>query len=351
MDDVGHRRGGQLVKRMYRPRILGCLLGFVCVFGVLWNSHINPLWWPLVGFHAFIWPHVAFFIALRAQSPFLAEHRNLLIDSLFGGIWVALMQFNLLPSLVLLVMLSMSNISVAGLRWFMRGVLAQAVGAFIAVLLVGLHIQLFSSFQQILTTLPLVITYPLLIGLITYRLAMSLSEQNLQIKKLSVTDSLTGLSNRREFEHQFSKELARCRRLNSTAVLILLDIDHFKRINDQGGHASGDDALRLIAQKLTEQLRPMDVIGRIGGEEFAIILPDTNLPSGFITAERLRAEVSALQLPKAPYTCTISLGVAPLQADMANCNEWLAEADRALYQAKQQGRNQTVLAAAQSEPG
>ena len=155
-------------------------------------------------------------------------------------------------------------------------------------------------------------------------------------------DAMTGLSNRRGLEQGFGRILERCLAKNEPTCLIMADIDHFKKINDQYGHLVGDRVLVLVAQLLRETMRTIDKVARYGGEEFAIMLPDTDLQEATAIAERARAVISNAAITIAEsdslVSVTLSLGVAQMYAD-ESLDALLAKADKALYQAKKLGRN------------
>ncbi len=340
----GRHRGRRFARRLYLPRVLGLGLGFFCVAAVFWQQS-PPLWqWALLVFNGFAWPHVAYQLARRADQPYRAEFRNLMVDSAFGGFWVPLMQFNALPSVLILVMLNLDNIATGGLRFLWRGLLANAIGAALALLIVGVQWQPHSNMVVILACLPFLIAFPLSIGLITYRLANQLGEQKKQLEALSRTDGLTGLFNRAHWQNCLEAEFARSVRLGAPVALLMMDLDHFKSVNDRFGHAAGDEVLRRAADLLRANLRCVDVIGRYGGEEFAVILPHTHAAAAQVVAERLRRALSELQLPGIDSRFTLSVGVAPLLPGTGGVDVWLAQADAALYAAKQQGRDRVVLA-------
>lgn len=160
-------------------------------------------------------------------------------------------------------------------------------------------------------------------------------------------DYLTGLSNRRFFLEQGETELARAQRYGNTLSLFMLDIDHFKVINDTHGHKAGDLVLQRLSQIMRETLRTVDLIGRIGGEEFAVLLPETNLQAAFEVAERLREKIATSDVileGGLPLRFTVSIGITALQPHDTNLDILLNEADRALYRAKSAGRNQVCAA-------
>lgn len=161
-----------------------------------------------------------------------------------------------------------------------------------------------------------------------------------RLRVLATTDSLTGLANRHAFLVEADRAHSLARRLRQPISLMMVDIDHFKKLNDRHGHAVGDTALRVFAQAAQSHLRAHDMLGRLGGEEFAVLMPATNLADALEVAERLRMAVAAAQLDAdgAPYAMTVSIGVSGLAAD-ETVSAALQRADKALYAAKRLGRN------------
>ena len=165
--------------------------------------------------------------------------------------------------------------------------------------------------------------------------------------ELSSRDALTGLANRRAFDLALAREIDRVARSGEPALLLALDIDHFKRINDNHGHAAGDQVIRAVANALIDSVRPMDLVARIGGEEFAIILPNCPPAYGQMVAERIRAKVEQTPVTVArgqSLSVTISLGgsFAP-QWVRSSATLWIERADQQLYRAKNDGRNRASL--------
>ena len=152
------------------------------------------------------------------------------------------------------------------------------------------------------------------------------------------TDYLTGLANRRRFERQLEREVTRTLRYNHPFCLLLLDVDNFKRVNDTYGHDAGDEVIRHLATTLLAETRGIDLAARMGGEEFAVILPETNFERGAEVAERLRLAIGEMQVPTAGRI-TASFGVAAFPACAATWRELIAVSDAALYQAKRLGRD------------
>lgn len=166
-----------------------------------------------------------------------------------------------------------------------------------------------------------------------------------KLRQMLTTDHLTGASNRAHFFEVADRERERARRHHQPLSLIALDIDNFKLVNDTYGHGGGDEALKVIAGACMKLLRPSDLFARIGGEEFALLLPATELQEAGELAERLRFAIGAtsIKLAGASFRCTASIGCAAMTSQDSSVSGLLAAADRALYVAKRAGRNRVVL--------
>ena len=167
-----------------------------------------------------------------------------------------------------------------------------------------------------------------------------------ELRRLASIDELTGVANRRWFTAMASRELERCRRFNHQLALLMIDVDHFKRVNDTHGHAVGDEVLKAFTRVLEGNLRSVDLLGRLGGEEFAVVLPESDHNAATHTAERLRAAVESLAFPFEDGTTlkiTTSVGISILGTAGETLDSLLARADTALYTAKREGRNRVVV--------
>jgi len=172
-----------------------------------------------------------------------------------------------------------------------------------------------------------------------------------RVKQLAYLDGLTGIFNRRFFEMRITEEIERARRFETGLGVIMIDIDQFKRLNDEFGHLLGDEVLRQVSSILHRQLRKIDVVCRYGGEEFAILLPETNCQHTLGVAEKLRRMVEAWQFPGVPRPVTISAGTANYPEHGTTRDELVSAGDAGLYTAKQGGRNRVCLAAGTEREG
>ncbi|HEX8261800.1 MAG TPA: diguanylate cyclase [Allosphingosinicella sp.] len=173
------------------------------------------------------------------------------------------------------------------------------------------------------------------------------AEATAELQRIAATDALTGLWNRRHLLERMEAEIGRSRRAGRPLCLAILDVDHFKRVNDTHGHPAGDEVLRVLARRVRDAVRSSDVVGRMGGEEFAILMPETDRAQAQLVCERLRETVAArpVRLPSgADLAVTLSTGVA-LMAGGEAPDRLISRADSALYDAKAEGRNCVRLAA------
>lgn len=172
-----------------------------------------------------------------------------------------------------------------------------------------------------------------------------LEAANTRLQEVALYDGLSGLLNRRHWENCLEREFARHTRHNTPASLVLFDIDHFKKLNDNHGHRAGDEVIRQVAGVTRQLARESDYAGRYGGEEFVVLLPDTGLAGAGQFAERLRCSIEQLNIDYdgLMLNCTVSIGVACIQEDMPGYGMLIEEADRALYRSKAKGRNCTTL--------
>jgi diguanylate cyclase (GGDEF)-like protein len=201
--------------------------------------------------------------------------------------------------------------------------------------------------SKILLIVSAVLVLTMLIGIsyfLTWRLVEKLDSVQRRYAALISTDELTRLRNRRYVLRRLEEECERADRLGTPLSLMLIDLDHFKQVNDTFGHPFGDQVLRRVAARLKAGLRRYDVLGRIGGEEFLIISPGASLEEAAALAERLRAQVDTVTVIDGDKECsvTISIGVTSFSTMEGTPDILMRKADAALYRAKEQGRNRVV---------
>ncbi|WP_062379959.1 diguanylate cyclase [Pseudomonas abietaniphila] len=343
--NTSRHKGLSFARRMYVPRTVGLSIGFFTVAAAMYPSH-PPAWvWIAMILNGYGWSHLAYLLAKLSKNPYAAERRNLIYDSILGGFWAGAMGLNPLPTVTVLSMMAMNNIAAGGPRFFLVGCGAQITGA-----LVGGFIFLPELFPavtqvQVYASLPMLVIYPMAIGLVCYRVALQLSRSKKALEKLSTTDSLTGLMNHGAWKDLLTVEFNNCQTLNRQNSVALIDIDHFKNINDTYGHIIGDNVLKQLSSVLSAGLRESDLAGRYGGDEFCVILPDTTLAQATDVLERLRRTVHEHTHSVLPdLKVSLSIGIAPYGPHLTDASMWLHEADMALYDAKSTGRNRVTSA-------
>ncbi|MBT4518968.1 MAG: diguanylate cyclase [Halieaceae bacterium] len=184
----------------------------------------------------------------------------------------------------------------------------------------------------------------LIIGLRVYLISANLKKTHAKLYRQAHTDFLTGAYNRRHFLAHVASETTRSKRHKHPLSLLLIDIDHFKKVNDTYGHLTGDEVLAFLVSTVKETMRGNDMIARFGGEEFIILLPDTTKEGAIRFSDRLQNRLSLLEMKSVGgerFFFTISIGISEYKAEV-DINDWINQADSALYNAKQSGRNKSV---------
>ena len=177
------------------------------------------------------------------------------------------------------------------------------------------------------------------------KLVKRLNEAQTHLKQMAITDELTGLHNRRYIVERLEHEFHRSKRSGKPLSLIMLDVDHFKQINDAYGHLFGDVVLRVIGARIKTRLRRHDMLGRVGGEEFLVVCPDSSLEDSILVAERIRSAVHGEEISDGVHRVSVALsaGVTAQSDDDVSSDKTLSRADTALYKAKEEGRNRVVV--------
>ncbi|WP_166219250.1 diguanylate cyclase [Pseudomonas atagonensis] len=345
-------KGLSFARRIYLPRAIGLGVGFFSVAAALYPLNMPAWLWVLLVFNGFLWPHLAFQVSTRSAFPYQAERRNLLYDSLCGGFWTACFQFNPLTAVTILSMMTMNNVAAGGRRLFIFGALAQVAGVLLGGLLFGFKFSLSMTQTQVWACLPMLTLYPLALGMVCYQLAIKLAQHKRALSALSRTDSLTGLLNHGAWKDLLHLKFQQCRQHNTNAILALIDIDHFKVINDSYGHIVGDAVLQQLSRELKRLLDEYEMAGRYGGDEFCVILPNLPLSKAEALMEQLRQALDQYRHADVPQLrVSLSIGLARFQSSYSDAIAWLDDADKALYTAKHTGRNTISVALNHSATG
>lgn len=332
-----------LHRRTHRLRTLGMALGVLPVLVVLDEIDAGWMPWAWVLFCGLAWPQLAYLHAQCSRDPFAAELRNFMVDSAMVGTLIPLMQFNLLPSVALLAVTTADklNFGVRDLWW--RSLIGVAICLALTATLTGFAVRPASSMAVVLATLPIMVIHTLAVSLSSYRLIRRVQRQNLQLDELNRQDTLTGLGSRKHWQEQVAALLHRHHSQQQAATLLLVDVDHFKSINDRHGHAVGDDVLRGIAGVIRDAMPQGSHAGRLGGDEFALAVP-VAADAARQVAEGIRNGVDALAFAGLPaLRCSVSIGLAEPQPADADLRGWMEAADHALYRAKSAGRNRVSI--------
>jgi diguanylate cyclase len=351
-----------IVQMNHRNRSWCFLMLFVSLGTHMAHGGYGPLAWGLLALQFLVYPQLLYWRARRAASPKRAEMNNMVIDALFFGIWVAALEFPLWGTFILFTGATVNLTVFHGRKGFAQAIAFMLCGALPVIAITGFHLSPHTDWPATLVSVVSVSIFMLIIADGAYSRAIKLheareqlrlSEQALkqqlneihtlqaQLSEQANRDPLTGLYNRRFFGSTLARELARCQRERQPLSMILIDIDHFKSVNDAYGHQAGDEVLKELAAMLNEQARASDVVCRYGGEEFLILLPNMPRDVALKRAEQWRAAFAATTVlfEKARIQATLSVGIAIYPDHGESPEELIRSADRALYVAKTEGRN------------
>jgi len=332
----------KISKFIFPVRLVGFLSGALSLVPQLLNGGHWVAWCYLI-VCAIGWPLLAKYLAINHPKQHRAERKNLLGDAIVVGSWLPIAQFNPLTTTLFIAMGCMGAVGVGGLANLYRPLVMIAISAGVTSALIHPTLTSEVSSASVFAAIPLITFFPLMVGISTNELAKQLYRQHQRLVIISQTDDLSGLSTRRHWDSCANTLIEHYQRQRAEAAILLMDIDHFKSINDQYGHAVGDQVIIQVSNILRQSMRSTDVAGRYGGEEFALLLPNTNLQGAQHLAEQILQQVGSTTIwGELELRCTLSIGIAMLPATDADLQRWMRQADIAMYQAKELGRNQII---------
>lgn len=373
MNTIQPRRVDWIVRMNRQNRSLSFAMLFAIIGTHMAGQNQGPLAWILLTLQFLVYPQLMFWRARYARDARRAELHNMGVDSLLFGIWAAALGFPLWISFTLFTSVTINHAALRGLRGIAISGGAIVLGVTAAVAVTGLHLAPQMDLPATLLCIAGYSIYLLIVANVAYvrnrqlrdaREHLRLAEQarnaangalqqqldeihtlQAQLHEQANRDPLTGLYNRRYLDSTLERELARCKREGQPLSLILIDIDHFKQINDTYGHQAGDEVLKHLASMLSAQARAADVVCRYGGEEFLLLLPQMPLKNARERAEEWRSgfEASTTSLGEFRMQATLSIGIASYPGHGTSPQELIRCADRALYSAKATGRNRVLI--------
>lgn len=368
MDPANHHAPVHWAVRMnHKNRSINFVLVAV-IMGLHMSSQPHGLVaWTLLGLQFAIYPQLAYAVARRSHNPFQAEMRNMQFDALCFGMWSAGLLFPLWITFILLIACTVNLTLFGGARGMKQGLALFGAGALGAGAWQGYVLQTSTSPWVTGLSIVMVTGFLIFISLENHRRSMllhahkqslrrnetALTQQLQEIRDLHVKlhnqaihDALTGLHNRWYLNEMIEREIAQCVRNGQQMSFLLMDIDHFKQVNDTYGHQVGDDVLSQTASLLAGRIRSSDFLCRYGGEEFLLVLHGAGTDAAHAIAEELRTAYAATGLVSRQHTLykTLSIGHATLPENGTTSDALLQAADHALYRAKRDGRNRTQAA-------
>ena len=347
------------------------------LIGIPIALHVLPrqpgaAFWTLFLLQFYAYPFMMQWLSRRAADHEKAEHNNLIIDSVASGAWAAALGFPLWISVAFFLAALLNHTITLGVKGILICLLAASAGALASTTVIAFHVSTDTDGLVTLTSIIGLAVYLSLMGIEFFsyirRLhevqdAVDLQKRTLEdanqalheqigkindlqekLREQANRDSLTGLFNRRYLEGTLERELSRCKREGAPLTMLLLDIDHFKLVNDTYGHPAGDEVLRVFARALQESARTEDIVCRYGGEEFLLVLPKMSLAVARGRAAQLlelfRKTTVAFESKRIPVTT--SIGIASVPDHATGVENLIRCADQALYRAKSTGRDRAV---------
>lgn len=332
-------RSTRFVRRMFAMRQLGTILCALPIASVLMELGKKPAILVLLISNVIFWPCLAYCLAITSRDSTARERTNLTLDAAFGGIWVALMAVSPMPSFVIMAVLVSDRYAAGGWPQLLSALQAFLFAFIMVWTIEGAPVLMEFSIRSAWLTIPLATFYLLALSVVSHNLTFNLRQKNRELERIALMDPSLQIPNRRLFERRLESEFLRTRRGDSKAYLILIDVDHFKNVNDTFGHEAGDFLLAEISGLLRDSVGMKDIPARFGGDELGVIVRDSNDVNIVRLAETIQRNIAQLRLPaSAEFRCSVSIGIACAEK-ASSIHEWLRRADEALYEVKRSGRN------------
>jgi diguanylate cyclase (GGDEF)-like protein len=362
-----------LVGMHYRMRTVAFAMMFVASALHSTGKSYSPGLWLLLVLLFLVYPHLQYYRACRAPDPLAAEMHSLLVDSVLLGLAVAALGFPLWITFSAFLGTISNNTANMNWRGVVKTLLAFPGGALAGCSVFGFNLSPDTGWPATFFCIAGLTGYLVAMGNISFtrirrlrltREALMLREAELmdvnrtlhrnfqeidvlhdQLREQANRDALTGLFNRRYLDSTLDRELARCKRDGQPLALIMIDIDHFKQINDTYGHQAGDEILLKLGTLLAGMARAGDVACRYGGEEFLLLIPTMPLDAAVVRAGELRTTFGEMVVPFGEFRlkATLSIGVSAYPGHGVSAEELIRHADKALYRAKHGGRNRVEI--------
>lgn len=344
-----------------RIRSQSFAVAFLILATHVFFMELSPWLYPALAISFLLWPQLAYLRARMSVNSMYSEFNNLIIDSVIFGMWISGLGYPVWIAFILSISIAVNLMVFRGPQGLMQALAGLAAGIVTGSLFAGLRFM--PDTHWITTTLAISgISFHLLLvsyiaftrnevlhqsrkqqQLIEKELKQQIEENRLlqeQLQEQANRDPLTGLYNRRYLDDSLHREMARCLRRGEPLSLVLIDLDHFKKVNDEHGHGAGDRVIKQLTAILTSLSRASDIVCRFGGEEFLVVLPGTGLEAATARAEEYRRlfKETAISMEGVSLTVTLSAGVACSYRKTLP-HDLIRQADQALYRAKETGRN------------
>lgn len=341
---AARRPGLRFIAGLHRIRTIGLLIGLLSLApAVLAERPVTPFL-VLVGLWFVCWPPLAYWLARHSRSPIKTDLRNMLVEAFVAGLVIVLLDFRLIPSVVVLLSVSINDVAVGDVRQLLKGLVANLAGVIFGMLACDWHLAPVNEPYTTLAILPVLVLYPLIIGKFAFDTSARLGDKSRQLRILSQTDALTGVLNRATFIGRLDDWVERLSHEADPASrplgVLFIDLDNFKTVNDSLGHKAGDRVLQSLSARLVPLVANHGgLLGRYGGDEFVASIQVECAGALVSIAEEIVRELSRdLSIDGTRLRFGASIGVSVYPRHARDAASLIGCADAAMYHAKRSGR-------------